>query len=126
MKIVVDTSMLIDHLRGGSIWQRMLLSFEPTTTLYVPTIVFFELLSGESTRRNDVARKMNDFMKHFTLLDVTESIARRAGEMFRDVTRDLSVPDYIVAASAMEIDGAVLTLNRKHFSRIPGLALYSL
>lgn len=36
----------------------------------------------------------------------------------------MQVLDYIVAASALQIGRVVLTLDKKHFEKIPGLNLY--
>ncbi len=124
MKVVVDTSILIDYLRGGTKWEVFITDTDKDIELFLPTIVIFELFSGTSTknprRRQDVA----DFIKQFHKIDLDERIARGAGELFRDLKKNLQVPDYIIAASALSIGATVVTLNQKHFQQIPGLDLY--
>lgn len=126
MNVVIDTSILIDHLRGGNQWETFTGSLGDGVVCYLPTIVLFELFSGESTSQKNITSKITDFIKFFEKIELTETIARRAGEIYRDGVRGLAVPDYIVSASALEFGAMVATLNRKHFSRVPGLTLYPL
>lgn len=126
MKFVIDTSILIDALRGGIKWEKFLVSLSEAVQLHIPTIVIFELFSGSSTKEPKVYQKVADIIKYLQRVELTEEIAIRAGELFRDVNKTLQVPDYIVAASALEIGGIVVTLNKKHFQAIPGIKIYPL
>lgn len=126
MKLVVDTSVLIDHLRGGKILQQILDSLSEDDELFISSIAFFELFSGKSSAKRLVAAKIYNLVKNFQKIELDDGIAIRAGELSRDVTTKLEVPDYIIAASALNIGAAVLTLNQKHFQQIPHLSLYPL
>lgn len=126
MKLVVDTSILIDHLRGGMVWRDFLAGVEKDSEFFIPTIAIFELYSGKSTKDSLVSHKVISLIKLFQKIELTESIAKRAGEIYRDLSMTFQVPDYIIAASALEIGGTVITLNRKHFQQVPGLSLYPL
>lgn len=122
MRLIIDTSILIDYLRGGMKWEQFLTEIEEDIELFLPTVVIFELFSGKSSRVNEKA--IIRFVGHFKKVDFTETIAKRAGELYRDINQNLEVPDYIVAASALEIGGIVVTLNKKHFKEIPHLKLF--
>ncbi len=126
MKVVVDTSILIDYLRGGKKWEMFIKEIDDGTELLLPTIVIFELFSGSSTK--SLAKKFDviDLLKQFRQIDLDEAIARVAGELYRDVKQTLEVPDYIIAASALSINAQVVTLNQKHFAQIPNIHLYPL
>lgn len=126
MKVIVDGSIIIDYLRGGKKWDKFINYIERDTQLFLPTVVIFELFSGSSTRNGRKLQEMIAFIHEFQRIDLSESIAKAAGELFRDVTTKLEVPDYIIAASALEIGGTVVTLNTKHFQKIPGLKIYPL
>lgn len=126
MKVVVDSSIIIDYLRGGKKWDDFIDSVERNTQLFLPTVVIFELFSGNSTRNRHNLQKMITFIHEFQRIDLNESIAKAAGELFRDGKIKIQAADYIIAASALEIGGAVLTLNQKHFQQIPHLPLYPL
>ncbi|KKS31993.1 MAG: putative ribonuclease VapC [Candidatus Amesbacteria bacterium GW2011_GWA2_42_12] len=124
MKLVCDTSIFIDKLRGGKRWDEFVESVEGDVNLYLPTIVVFELYSGKSTKRAGEVKKLNQVIKYFERVELTEQIARRAGEIYRDGVKDLQVPDYVIAATALELGAEVMTLNRKHFAKIPGVRVF--
>lgn len=124
MKLVVDTSLLIDHLRGGGRWNEFVKEIDRDSELFLPTVVSFELFSGKSSKDSRVIKKINDFSKYFQKIDLTWVIAQRAGEIYRSGITDLQIPDYLIAATALDIGGVVVTLNKKHFSKVPGLLLY--
>ena len=126
MKLILDTSILIDYLRNGSKGEKFFEDKTPQQQFFLPTIVIFELFSGQSTQSQETINKIKKFIRYFPRIDLTETIARRAGEIYRDVSHALDVPDYIIAASALEIDAEVVTLNKKHFEKIPRISLYPL
>lgn len=126
MKLVVDTSILIDYLRGGIRWEKLLNELEEGTEIYLPTIVIFELFAGKSSAKPEMVKKIRRLISLVKQINLTESIAKKAGEMYRDVTTVLDIPDFIIASSALSINAEVITLNRKHFEKIPGLDLYPL
>lgn len=124
MKLVIDTSILIDYLRNGPVGVRFFEEIRQETTFFLPTVVIFELFSGQSTQNVHAVEKIERFIAYFQRIELTEKIAKRAGGIYRDTVKTLDVPDYIIAASAFEIGGTVVTINRKHFEQIPGLSLY--
>lgn len=126
MKLILDTSILIDHLRGGGQLQSVVDGLSPGTEFYISTIVFFELFSGKSSEREEVATKIYNLVKNFQKIELDEDIATLAGKIYRNSKTRIEVPDYIIAASALSIGGTVLTLNRKHFEQIPNLPLFPL
>lgn len=126
MRVVVDTSILIDHLRGGTIWKAIVKKMEKDTEFFIPSIVFFELFSGISTKDLYIAAKIDKLTANFQRIDLSEEVAKNAGKIYRDISITLEVPDYIIAASALTIGGVVVTLNKRHFEHIPNLSLYPL
>ena len=126
MKVVVDTSILIDYIRGGDKWITFIQELEEGSELYLPTIVIFELFSGKSTKVPAHTTEILYFLRQFHRIELDETIAKRAGELYRDINQNFQVPDYIIAASALSIGGSVLTLNHKHFQQIPALDLYQI
>lgn len=125
MKLVVDTSIIIDYLRGNNLWENLLIEVKEPTTFYLPTIVIYELFSGKSSQKTEVKEKIKAFAGYFERIELTERLAEEAGELYRESTIKASAADYIIAASALSIGGSLITLNQKHFQQIPGLNLYS-
>ena len=126
MKLVIDSSILIDYLRGGTKWQKFLSEVPRNAELFLPVIVIFELFSGKSTKKSSITKMVLNLLKQFTYIEINEAIAIKAGHLSRDIGYHIDPTDYIIAASALDIGGTVVTLNRKHFEQIPGLDLYSL
>ena len=89
-------------------------------------IVIFELFSGKSAQDKSTVVEITELIHDFKRVDLGEEIAILAGELNRKIGKHISPQDYIVAASALSIEGSVLTLNRKHFEQIPHLFLYPL
>lgn len=126
MKLVIDSSILIDHLRGGTKWQDFLNEVPRSAGLFLPVIVIFELFSGKSTKKASVTKQISNLLKEFTYIEFSETIAIKAGQLSRDIGYHIDPTDYIIAASALDIGGTVVTLNKKHFEQIPGLNLFEL
>ena len=124
MKLVCDTSILIDKLRGGKKWDEFLAGVGNDVELYLPSIVVFELYSGQSSKNKEVEKHLSRVVGHFEVVELTRKISKIAGEIYRDQAKDLEVPDYIVAATALEMDAEVVTLNKKHFNKIEGLRIF--
>lgn len=125
MKLIFDTNIIIEALRLNKKATDILRQFEnKEDSLCISSISIFELFSGKSTKVKEKAKKIWDFMKYFEIVDIDFKIARRAGEIFRDCRPTIQVPDYIIAATALELNASVVTLNIKHFQKIPGLVIY--
>lgn len=127
MNYIFDTSIVIDALRQNKKAENIFSEFEEIDGyIFVSSVTIFELFSGKSSKDKKQKDAINDFLKYFTDIDVNIKIAKMAGEIYRDNTKDLGVPDYIIAATAIEIGAQVVTLNTKHFKKIPGLSIYSI
>lgn len=125
IKLVVDSSILIDYLRGGRIGKQLFDEIEKQNSeLFIPTIVLFELFSGTSSENLLVKTKIINFLQIFKRIELTEEIAMRAGQLYRQIGKHIGPQDYIIAASALDLGATVVTLNTKHFEQIPGLSIY--
>ena len=122
--IVADTDVLIDFLehRQPGAWRvrRALLEDGVTTT----SISRFELLAGA---RNETSRAAA-----LRLLDAVPclSVDARAADCAADVRRglaevgrDIGTADTLIAGAVLSRGAQLLTRNRRHFERVPGLVL---
>lgn len=124
MKLALDTNIFIDKLRGGVKLDEFLSNINEGVELFLPTVVVFELFSGLSSKQKTVTEKIIGFRKYFREIDLNWSIAKKAAEIHRD-NSSIEAFDCIVAATAIEIGAQVVTLNKKHFSQIPQVVIYS-
>lgn len=125
MKLLFDTNVFIEGLRLRPKGIALIASFEISEhELCISSIVGFELFAGKSSQDEKQRKNMQALLKHFEVIDVTWDIAKRAGEIYRSGIKNLEVPDYLIGATVLEIGAELVTLNRKHFTQIPGLQIY--
>ncbi len=116
--ILLDTDVLIEFARGREETVGFISSLESIPT---PGVVAMELLSG--------SRNQNEHLNSQRLLDALEIVWHTENDnkiALQLLTRHrlssgLSVPDYWIAAQAINLNAILYTFNLKHFSSIPGL-----
>lgn len=120
MRILVDTDVLIWHLRGYPQATRRL---DELGTLTLSAVSYLEVLQGMRNMAELLAVKKMLEKRSATLLPVTEAITRRATELMEALTlsHGLQMGDALIAATAIENQLRVLTANVKHFGAISGL-----
>ncbi len=124
VKVVVDTSVLIDEIRRGSdLWSDIKVAVrEGNIQLMSSVVVLAELWAGESMNKNDDRLIVEEMIEVITFLQVDSVLAKRVGEVIRKYK--LSGFDAVIAATTMEYGAELATLNIKHFKNIKGLKLY--
>ena len=113
MSIVLDTSVLVDHLRGSSPATDYLASL--ATRPSCSEISRIEVIQG---LRSSERRAADRIFALIAWVPVSESVARRAGELGRRWRRShpgIGVADLAIAATAEEIGASLATRNLKHF-----------
>jgi len=115
---VVDTTVLIDALRGQPAAQAFLLGVE--RRLLASEITRLEIL--RVLRSNERATAEAVF-RALRWIPLDESIARRAGALGREWRRShaLAVADLAIAATALEFGADLATANVRHFPMFEGL-----
>jgi predicted nucleic acid-binding protein len=113
--MLVDSDVLIAHLRGVAAARDWLVSARKDSPLAISVVSITELIGGmRSVERREVWR----LLVSFRVEPITEVIARRAGDMMRRYRRShnrIGLGDYLIAASA-DVKGLQLaTLNVRHF-----------
>ncbi len=118
----IDTDILVDLLRGVKASREYLRLFESGERRgSLSAVVVTELVAGKRTRDLNIARRVERLIALFFVVPVTFDIARKAGELVRDY--GLSLPDALIAATALLRGAILVTHNVEHFQRIPNLRL---
>ncbi len=120
---IADTDVLIDFLRGTGQAERIAIEIG-TRRLHTTAITAFELWAGSDTTHQQTA--VESLLAALTILPLDVSCARRAGEIRRDLDRagrTIGMADSLIAGIAVEKDAILITRNRKHYERVPGLKL---
>jgi hypothetical protein len=116
---VLDTTVLIDVLRGDERAVDYLLTFEQVPLCSEVTRI--EALRG---LRSDERRSAERLFQQLRWVPVDEAIARAAGELGRGLRRSHSstgIADLIIAATAEQLDLPLTTTNVRHFPMFKGL-----
>ena len=104
----MDSDVVIDHIRGAQPLPDFPLAFSVITRC--------ELFAGR-----DDPQYLRILLAPMHEIPLDTSIAERGGVLKRTV--QLQTPDALIAATALEHELALMTRNRRHFDRVPGLTL---
>jgi predicted nucleic acid-binding protein len=108
-KLLLDTDVLIDHLRG----YRQLVADHAAISVITRT----ELFAGDERQEPAVKALLGDYEE----IAVDPQIAQRAGCVKRQT--GLRIADAVIAATALERELPLMTRNVRHFERVSGLTL---
>lgn len=122
--ILADTDVLIDYLAGVDPIREQIARAIAADRLWTTAITCFELLSGaDAGRRGEPVRH---FVDSLTVLPLDRTAAQRAADLRRHLDRGgqaIGMADSLIAGIALSHDLPLLTRNRGHFARVPGLRL---
>jgi predicted nucleic acid-binding protein len=122
VKLLADTSILIDHLRGEPRAVQLLAdTVSRGDELWSATVVRTEVLAGMRPRETKATLLLLGAIRW---QETTVELADRAGELARRYLRShrsVDTVDYLVAATALHLGAPLLTLNVRHFPMFPGL-----
>jgi predicted nucleic acid-binding protein len=132
MKILLDTSVFIGHLRGQVQTSHFLRSMiEDGSEAYYSVLTLTELWAGIRGPRTEADHLR--VLEPFIMLDIQRNIAIRAGRLYaqarqaRRSERD-GLPghiDCLLASTALEHGLTIATHNRRHFEQL-SVSLYLL
>lgn len=127
-KLLLDTSILIDHLRQYTPATEFLETvFNSKVSTFISTITVMELYAGKSMQDPATEKEVIKFLDLFKIIPVTSQIAMKAGEMLRQYRHQgLTPSDAIIAGTALSQDANLVTRNIKHFRIIKGLIVFDL
>ncbi len=117
MRLVLDTSVLVDHLRGRPPAAAELVpnAIARGDELWSSYVVRAELLAGMRASEEAATR---DLLRLISWVEVDEALAEAAGALGRRYLRShpgIEIADLIVAALTQHLDAELKTTNVKHF-----------
>ena len=119
MSVVLDTSVLVDHLRASTPATEYLSGLDDRPSC--SEISRIEVIQG---LRSSERRAAGRLFALIAWVPVSETVARRAGELgrrWRHSHPGIGVADLAIAATAEEIDASLATRNLKHFPMFENL-----
>ena len=126
-ELLIDTSIIIEHLRKTDKQRSTLYSVPHNIELFVSTVTLFELQAGatDTSKQQDI----KSVLYGMGILPLDESVAMEAGKLYRTLkatNNQMEIRDLFIAATALANKLPVLTLNLKHFQMVRGLRLASM
>ena len=115
MSALVDTSVLIDVLRGEAAAAEVLRQARTAGHLHASEVTRLEVLAGMRPQEEAATR---DLLAVFTWHPLDDRVSEVAGDLGRrwlPSNRGIDSADLAVAAAAVLLDAALLTRNVKHF-----------
>ncbi len=120
---IADTDVLIDYLAGrgaAEVVERLIRSGALKTTV----ITRFELLSGgKNARQRTRLRQLLAAIAVARTRRCRRGRGQRSSRSLEESGNPIGMADSLIAGIVTSNDGTLLTRNRRHFERVPGLKL---
>lgn len=119
--IVVDSDVLIAHLRGVEPAREWLRAARLTDQLVMSVVSVAEITGGMRSGERSAVWAL---LAALNPVPVTDLIARRAGELQRTYRKShsgIGLADYLIAATAETQSARLATLNLRHFPMVDDL-----
>jgi tRNA(fMet)-specific endonuclease VapC len=124
--ILADSDVLIDALRGREPGRSRIEVELRAGRLATTSISLFELRSGARSPRE--REKVDALLDAVTVMPFDASAAAAAASIRLELEgrgQGLPMADYLIAGICVSRSAVLLTRNRAHFERVPGLVLGS-
>ncbi|GAB3610117.1 type II toxin-antitoxin system VapC family toxin [Humibacter ginsengiterrae] len=122
MTVVVDTSVLIDVLRGDREAVRVLRESREAGVLHSSEIVKLEVLAGMRPSEEAATRRLLGAVTWHALDEEVAEIAGELGRKWLPRNRGIDSADLAIAATTIALDAQLLTRNVKHFPMFADLS----
>lgn len=127
--VVVDTDILIDAVQAGrEPAAASVMKLVQLGELAVSTVTVYELTQGSRTSMAQLER-LHAFLGGVTIIALTQDAAEMAAAVNRHLERKgerIGSPDTLIAGTCLDAGLPILTGNRRHFERVPGLEILAL
>jgi tRNA(fMet)-specific endonuclease VapC len=129
--VCFDTSFLVDLVRRRPAAEEKLRQYlengDPLTTTPISAAELFEgVLSGKS--RKGEYERVDGLLRHLELLEFSLTVCEKYGRLVNELrTRGSPIGDLdtLIASAAITHRQILLTRNKTHFEKVPGLAVES-
>lgn len=112
-RLLIDTDVLIDFLRGKQKALDLLKSFPEDSITCCSVITVAELFAGMLETEKEKTVRLIDSLE---VISIDRNIAELAGEFKKDTkSHHIGLDDYFIAATALIHDAELVTKNYKHY-----------
>ncbi len=112
--ILFDTDVLIDHLRGELKARDYFKHLKKSHSFSISVITLAEIEAGVRASEYPIVQ---DFLSLFSVIPITEEIAKKAGTYKRSFSQShrILLPDALIAATACIMEMPLYTFNLKDY-----------
>ncbi|RLG82763.1 MAG: hypothetical protein DRO40_06745 [Thermoprotei archaeon] len=126
MRCVLDTSVVIEIFDRGntSLLENIISKYD---VMYIPWIVLYEYLYGHKYLGRNIIDRKKAVEKLGQIIGVSQDIILKAIEIDIDLhKKGLAIPfsDILIAATTIILKAELVTLDQRHYTRIPQLRIY--
>jgi len=124
--MILDTTFLIDVLRGAGDVSDLIEEIDATGTPYVSAVTVMELHEGIhlADATDEERERVRELLTGINELPFDRACAMQAGEINAGLVSEgeaIDETDVMIAATALVDDRPVVTRNADHFERVEGL-----
>ncbi|HEY2580514.1 MAG TPA: type II toxin-antitoxin system VapC family toxin [Mucilaginibacter sp.] len=122
--MVIDTSIIIDHLRSKDKLTSKLYQLSDEPELCISAVSMYELYMGATSK--DKEKDIKLVTESLIILPFTNAVALQASKIYHQLKKKnelIEFRDIFIAATCMVNELPIATLNKKHFKRIEGLKI---
>lgn len=121
--ILVDSDILIQYSRGDETAAIWLEAASERDEIVISVVTEIELLYGSFDKRH--LKEILQLLSTFEIIQIDEEVSKRASSLVTKycLSHRLSMPDALIAATALVKNISLGTINRKDFRYIDGLRL---
>lgn len=121
-QLCLDTNVLIDYLKGREPGSSAAEKAVKEYDCYVSAVTVYELLFGVARAKKEIGEQA--LLGVMSVLPFDHSTAKIASNLHADLiskNKDIGIKDVFIAATCLEKGIPILTANKRHFDRVPGL-----
>lgn len=125
--IFLDTSFVIAVLRGNGEASAKISQLRKTNSIGISSIARAELFHGAFKKPGETkVGQLKALLSFFISEPFDQSVDEMSGKLMADLDKTGQTVDFrdvAIAATALKHGGKILTLNKKHFEKIPGITV---
>ncbi|MPV37144.1 PIN domain-containing protein [Georgenia subflava] len=121
MTVVVDTSVLVDVLRGEQAAVAVLRRARSAGPLHASEVTRLEVLAGMRAQEEGATRALLDVLTWHPLDQTLAELAGELGRQWLPGNRGIDSADLAIAATTAALGARLLTRNIRHFPMFEGL-----
>lgn len=122
--ICLDTSVLIDYFRKKNKEKTFFFQLTKKYSIFaVSVITEYEIYIGSN---NEQEKFWNDFFNFLSILPVNSDTVKKAVNIektLKKLRKNIDIPDLFIAATTLENNMVLATLNTKHFENIENIKI---